>query len=95
MGDIADLLEEQEYIAEERDSEIRKIINNKSLWESERDKWKWITRDGMSIPISKLTDSHLCNCLQFIKRTYGVCNIWHILSLEQEYRASHSIHAQA
>lgn len=92
MGDIADLLEEQEYIAEERDSNIRKIINNKSLWKSERDKWKWITRDGRSIPISKLTDSHLYNCLQFIEMMYGVCNIWHILSLEMEYRESHSIH---
>ena len=43
----------------------------------------WITRDGRSIPVSEVTDSHLENLLNYIPEN----NVWHkVFSCEKYYR---------
>lgn len=65
--------------------------NNNMSWievyESKRDLLgNWTTKDGQSIPIKDLTDNHLNNIIDYLKRNNRSKEIIDILEVEQKYR---------
>jgi hypothetical protein len=72
MGEMADILLEQ------------MMDNFDEVWGGS-DELVWQTKDGELIPVSKMKDTHITNCVNLLKRRIEDANFW-IASFEDELK---------
>lgn len=85
MSDYTDYMEEMFFA---HIANVRETISSNKDWirdylEKRSNYPAWVTRDGVSIPVGEVTDSHLENLLIFLPEG----TVWHkVFTCEKHYR---------